>query len=195
MILLLIPWMAGCVPVLESPDGADSGVTPGGGYLMPVNTWPKAEPPAGLDGEGFGVGEVIVDFRLPDQHGDTTSLYQFYGSVVLLDISTMWCAPCQAIAGDVQATADDYRPEGFVYVTVLAQDLGTDPPDQAELNQWADYFGIAEPVLSDVDGYYEDALPSDTFPGLLVIGRDMRIVARDLQPTDEAIRAAIEAAL
>ncbi len=188
-------WLVACVPVLHSPDADDSGATNTGGYVLPDNAWPQSAPPADLEGDGYGVGEVLIDFRMPDQHGDTTSLWQFYGNVILVDISTMWCSPCQEIAGDVQATADDYRDEGFAYVTVLAQDLGSDAPDQEELNTWADYFGIVEPVLSDQDAWYVGAVPTATFPGLLVVGRDMTVVARDIAANDAAIRAAIEAAL
>ena len=187
--------LTACVPVLYSKDGADSSATDAGGYDLPENGWPQAAPPAGLEGQGYAVGDVLEDFRMPDQRWETTSLWQFYGNVVLVDISTMWCSPCQAIAVDVQGTADAYRDEGFVYVTVLAQDLGSSPPDQGELVQWADYFGIREPVLSDQAGWYVGAIPVATFPGLVVVGRDMTVVARDIPANDEAIRAAIEAAL
>ncbi len=187
--------LTACVPVLSSPKVEDSGGTSTGGYDLPENGWPKTAPPAGLEGQGYAVGDVLEDFRMPDQQWETTTLWQFYGNVILVDISTMWCSPCQAIAVDVQGTADDFRDEGFVYVTVLAQDMGSTPPDQAELNLWADSFGINEPVLSDQDGWYVGAVPSATFPGLMVVGRDMTVVARDIPASDEAIRTAIEAAL
>lgn len=191
MPLVALLFLPACVPVLHSPDATKTGSE----YVLPENTWTQAQPPAELEAGGYGVGDVIEDFAMPDQFWDTTTLWQFYGNVILLDVSTMWCSPCQDIAAEVQATADDYRDEGFVYVTVLAQDMGSDPPDQDELNQWGDFFSIAEPILSDQEGWYEGAVPSNTFPGILVVGRDLHITARDIAPNDEAIRAAIEAAL
>jgi thiol-disulfide isomerase/thioredoxin len=174
--------------VLESPKGEDL-------CANQDNAWVHGEPPVTLEGEGYGVGEVIEDFCAPDQFAESVQLHQFYGNVVLLDISTMWCAPCQEIAPDVQPTADDYRDQGFVYVTLLAQDLGSDPPDQAELQYWGDSFGIDEPILSDQEGYYSSIVDGAGFPGILVLGRDMRVVTRDIAAVDADIRAAIEAAL
>jgi thiol-disulfide isomerase/thioredoxin len=188
--LLLAP---ACVPVLETPASDKGGED---ACSTAENDWPRGEEPVGLEAEGYDVGEVAPDFVMLDQHAEPTCLWQFHTYVVLLDISTMWCAPCQQIAADVQATADDYRDEDFVYVTVLAQDLGTDPPDTAELNEWSEYFGIAEPILSDEQGWYTSAIPGNpTFPQVMVIGRDLRVSARDIAPDDAAIRAAIEDAL
>lgn len=188
MFLLAI---VGCIPVLESPAGDDSGAS--GVFSCPENGWVRADPPSGLTGTGSSTGDTIPDFQMTDQHGDAVCLYQFYSHPVLLDISTMWCAPCRDIAGDVQATADAYKDQGLVYLTVLAQDLGTDPPDQDELNQWADYYGIVEPVLSDANAYYQQVMSEPYgFPGLFLLGPDMRILERDIIANDENIRNAIE---
>ena len=84
---------------------------------------PRLQTHGGVDvfapGEGFGVDDVAPDFTLGDQNDITHSLSQYRGSVVLLDVSTIWCAPCQALAESTQATADKFRNEGFVYVTIL----------------------------------------------------------------------------
>ena len=82
----------GCTPHLESEPRA----TCGGEDL--VNAWAKSAPPKTLEGEGYARGSVVPDFCMEDQNGDKTSLWQFYGDVILLDISTMWCGPCQQIA-------------------------------------------------------------------------------------------------
>jgi thiol-disulfide isomerase/thioredoxin len=183
----------GCVPVLTSPPGtADDGV-----WEAPENTWPQNTPPAGLEGEGVADGEIAPDFLLKDQYGDDVSLWQFYGSVIILDVSTMWCAPCRVLASEAQAVADDYRDEGFVYITLLSQDLGSDVPDQDELNDWGDYYHLTEPILADPAGYSDRVVPPETgaFPGVLIFGRDMKVIERIEPANDDTIRAAIEAAL
>lgn len=186
---LLLPVLAvGCVPVLESPGGADD--TP---WAAPENTWPVSAPPEELEEEGFGVGEVVPDFLLPDQHGDDVSLWQFYGSIIVVDVSTMWCRPCQELAAGTQHTADEFRDDGVVYLTILAQDMGGAAPDQDELNEWADYFDILEPIVSDTALWSDAVLPQQDFPGVFLVDREMRMIGRVNPGTEEQLIEDLEA--
>ena len=107
----------------------------------------------------------------------------------------MWCRPCQQIASEVTETWHDYQDEGFIYLTMLPEDVDGNSPDNEDLNQWADSFGIEAPVLGD-DGTYAYAVePNSLWPVLMLIDRDMTIVADRIEATDEAIRGAIEETL
>lgn len=185
-------WLAllfACIPVLTSPGDPVSG-----DYIKPENAWPAAESVPDLLGEGFAEGEVVEHWMGPDQNGQEVDLWQFYGQVWVLDISTIWCQPCQDIAADAQATADDYAADGFVYLTLLAEDEYGEVPDEADLDFWADTFGITQPVVSD-DTQASADLTGGQFPFVAVVGRDLTVSARVEVPSDESIRAAIEAAL
>lgn len=184
MMLLLLA----CVPELHTIGG-------GGPWVAPENSWPMSSPPAGLVGEGYDEGEVVPDARMLDQLGQEVALWQFYGSVVAVDFSTMWCAPCQQLAVGVQETADEFADQGFVYLTILPQDLGGEIPEQDDLEQWASTFDIAQPVLSDNIAVAEQAVPSQNWPVVLVIGRDMRVKTRLEGPTEKAVHDAIKQAL
>lgn len=165
--------------------------------MAPENGWDKGSPPpAELEGEGFGVGQVLPDLRLLDQHGEETATWQWYGMVVAIDVSTMWCGPCRGLAAEVDATWADYRDQGFMYLTLLPQDQAGEVPDNADLNAWADQFGITAPVLSDDEGWSYQIVPDNTYPRIMIVGRDMRVLVDQVTPAeDTAIRAAIEAAL
>ena len=128
-------------------------------------------------------------------HGDQVSLWQFYGNVILLDISTMWCGPCQQIARHVDETWNDYRDEGFVYLTVLPEDTEKNLADTDDLNEWAEAFDINAPILADHEGYGYAVEPTQQWPVLMLIDRKMTIVADRLTPSDEAVRDAIESEL
>jgi len=190
--LLLFQVLTGCVPVLTSPQDTDTGPD----WVAPDNDWPSTPPPEGTVGEGFAEGQIPPDFRLLDQTGDIVSLWQFYGLVVVVDLSTMWCAPCRALAADVEATWNDYRDQGFVYVTVLSQDVDGQVPDVPDLQDWASYYGITAPILADDGSYTGRVVTNNTFPRLLLLDLDLRIVENDIQPTDDAtVRAAVDGLL
>ncbi|MEQ1501365.1 MAG: TlpA disulfide reductase family protein [Myxococcota bacterium] len=179
---------SGCIPHLYS-DGADAL----GPWTAPDNDWGIASPPAELAGTGFEVGQTAPDVRLVDQFGAEVSLWQFYGSVVLLDVSTMWCGPCQNLGESTEEVWSDYRDDGFVYLTVLQENLTYGDVTTGDLNEWADTFGISAPVLNDT----EKTVPIPAgYPTVSVIGRDMRVFERVNPPDDDSVlRGAIEAAL
>lgn len=188
MLPILTMTLAGCIPELTSPEGQGSD----GPWTAPENGWPKNEPPADLVGEGFAAGEVIPDVRAADQHGDEVSLWQFHGMILVLDISTMWCSPCQEIAGHVEETAEHFADHDFVYVTMFPENVSSQVPTTQDLVDWGEYFQITQPLLSDDEGYSYEIVPDAAFPALLVIDRDLRVHTRVTTTSDAAVRAAVE---
>ena len=149
--------------------------------------------------DGFGVGERVPDRALTDQHGASVSLRDFDGDVVLLDVSTMWCAPCQEVALHAEDTYREYRREGFVYVTVLQEDPHGDAPDTDDLDAWATAYGLSAPVLADGGESGErvtaEVVADGQFPAILVIGRQGVVEERVGATDDASVRDAIERAL
>lgn len=183
----------GCVPVLESPDGVlDSTAA----WTAPDNTWPMSAPPTGLEEEGFSEGEVPPDMRLMDQNGQEVSLWQFYGSVVVIDVSTMWCGPCKELAAGVDETWHDYKDQGFMYLTLLPEDNLAQVPDQADLEEWATDYGITAPVLSDAEGYSYIIEPNGRYPTVVVLDRDLKVHEDRVDPAEDAtVRIIVESLL
>lgn len=194
MTRLVLPTIlaCACTPHLTSPAG-NLDTAP---WVAPENTWSTATPPDDLVGEGFSEGQVPPDFRMTDQLGDTVALWQFWGQVVVVDISTMWCAQCRTLAAGVDETWLAYRDQGFMYLTVLAQDLEHAVPDVDDLVEWAEYYDITAPVLSDDEGWSASAVPDGVYPRVLVLDRELRVAVANVVPAeDAAIRAAVEALL
>ncbi len=182
--------LTACIPVLTTPGEPVSTE-----YVKPDNAWPAADSVPRLEAEGYAVGELVEHELALDQNGQAVDFWQFYGNVWVLDVSTIWCDPCQRMASTLQATADEYKADGFVYVTVLAEDLEGAVPDEADLDFWADTFGIVDqPILEDSAGF-TTPLTGGQFPLLLVVGRDLRVTARVAIAEDALLREAIEDAL
>ena len=93
-------------------------------------------------------GDHPCNFTLQDQHGNDVSLYDFYGDTIVIDFSVMWCGPCRSAASEVQEVKDAYDSHGFTYLTVLVETSQGDVPKSSDCKDWADSYGILEPVLA-----------------------------------------------
>lgn len=181
----------GCVPVLESDGGPVDQQ-----WVAPENTWPLDAPPYdAAQPTGFFRGDVVPDFRLVDQHGDEVSLWQFYGHVVVVDISTMWCRPCQQLAEGAEETYLDFVDHDVMYITVLPENVHGQPPTVEDLNTWADYFELSAPVVTDPGkGWSAPAVPGNQYPFVAVLDRELVVQAVLTTPvTDERVRVELEA--
>lgn len=125
-------------------------------------------------------GDHVCDFKLINQEGKEVSLYNYRGKVIILDLSVMWCGPCQAAAMEADDLVKYFGKENVVYITVLIEDRYGDTPDEEDLELWAKSFGIKiNPVLGasreflNTTGYQITGWPTFYF-----IDRDM--ILRDV---------------
>ena len=125
---------------------------------------------------GDVIGEHPCDFSLVDHNGDVVDLYSFYGEVVVLDFSAMWCGPCRVAAQSIPEHALNYEAEGVVFITVLLQNSSGDEPTISDLQAWVNTYAIPPiaPVLG-ATGSYVDGYSIDSFPRFIFIDRDMTV--------------------
>ena len=126
-------------------------------------------------------GDVAANFTLEDQHGEMVDLYSFCGHNVMIAFGASWCGPCQQLAAEVQDLQDEYSADGFQAIEILIQDQGSNPPDTADLQDWASDFDLETvPVLDDgeyaVWPYYE---LDWGIPTVVHIGPDMTVLSVD----------------
>ena len=150
-------------------------------------------PVAGGDGKGFvsGDGSVAVvppADRLPAPDltgttlsGDTVSLSDEAGKVVVLNVWASWCAPCRQEAPYLQAVLDATKADGVTFLGVNIRD------DAAAAQAFQRRFALTYPSIVDEDGRlllaFHDTLPPSAIPSTLVIDRQGRIAARILRET------------
>jgi len=79
-------------------------------------------------------GKRVCDFSMIDENGDEVWFYDLMGKPVILDLSAMWCVPCQRAAEEVQEIQDTY-PE-LTYLTILIENLQGVPPEWDDLQVW-----------------------------------------------------------
>jgi len=153
----------------------------------PAEPPPPEPPPSPITWEtcSQSIGDHPCDFTLQDQNDDDFNLYEHYGDFIMIDLSVMWCGPCQRAADEVQMTEDYFNDQlgddqQFHYVTILIEDLDGDPPDLEDVDSWATYFEITSaPVLQgsrDLLGNSDEGWPLQGWPTFFFIDDEMQLV-------------------
>ena len=168
----------GCVADAATPDDSgdsdiDSGVT--------MDTAESTAPVLQFDpGECKNrIDYNACNITLMDQNGNDVSLYDYYGSVILLDFSAMWCYPCQQAGYDHQVLLDAFAGQDFVYITVLLENFQGQTPSQIDLTAWSNQFGIESPILQGRKTLYgqdeKEQWAFGGYPAFVIIDRDMLV--------------------
>ena len=144
----------------------------------------------------YWVDDKVCDFERPDESGVPVRLYDFAGSPIVLDLSAMWCGPCQTAALDVDETVVRFSESDLQYITILFENLQGDHPTSEDLQTWVDYFEIEAPVVgSDYSLLNADStqgFPLRSWPTFILIDEDLIIRERVEGYSQEFLDQAIE---
>ena len=114
-------------------------------------------------------GEVVPQWTLESLDGDSVSLADLKGKVVLLDFFYKSCGPCVAAMPYLQRLHEQYKDKGFVVV-------GIDPFDtKEELFEFLEKRGITYTIL-----FCNKDLPTqyhvDGYPNLFLLDREGKLI-------------------
>lgn len=106
------------------------------------------------------------EVTLTDTRGESHSLRDYRGQVVLINLWATWCPPCKAEMPTLQAFYDKYREEGF---TIIAINDG-DPIE--DVLQFEKDYQLSFPIWLDPKYYAtEQAFKTMNLPSSFVIDR------------------------
>jgi peroxiredoxin len=132
------------------------------------------------EGSAIEIGEKAPDFSLADINGETVSLSQFSGKVVILDFFASWCPPCkQEIPGFIELEKT-YGDKGFAMIGVAVERAG-------EAKEFAGKTGINYPVLVDDGKTSEIYGPIRSIPTTFIIDKSGKIVKMYIGSREKAV--------
>ena len=139
------------------------------------------------------VGDVAPEFTASLADGNTFTLSEHVGKVILLNFWATWCGPCVGEMPAFQDLYDEYGDE----IEILAVNC---MEDEATVNQFITDSGYTFPIAYDVDGEVSFTYPSSGIPYTLVIGEDgivknIYVGAADAETQYNLYKSAIDAAM
>ena len=152
---------------------------------------------AGNAGEGRGrveVGHAVPAYRATGIDGDSVSLAQFRGRVLLLNVWATWCHPCREEIPQLRALHEKYSGKGLALVGVSVDASGNDDGIRAFMRE----FEMRYPVWLDPDERISTEFLIVGVPATFLIDRQGVLRWRKTGPVqgaDTTLIRVIEAAL
>ncbi|MBY6539689.1 TlpA family protein disulfide reductase [Rhodococcus sp. BP-349] len=126
--------------------------------------------------------------------GTTTSLSDYEGQVVVLNIWGQWCGPCRGEADDLEQVFEATKDQGVQFLGINVRDNQQDKAQDFVIDNNVTYPSIYDPPLRTLLALGSN-YPTTVIPTTIVLDREHRVaavfltelLASDLQPVVERI--------
>lgn len=125
----------------------------------PASTSAFIEPPT-LD------TDQAPDFSLLTPYGDTVTLSDYRGQIVLINFWASWCTSCDAEMDALETYFQDHHEEGFTLIAVNYRE------SDADVAAYVEKKGLTFPVVLDSTGVVADMYAVTGIPTSFFVGRD-----------------------
>ncbi|TJZ79552.1 TlpA family protein disulfide reductase [Rhodococcus oryzae] len=126
--------------------------------------------------------------------GKTTSLSDFEGQPVVINLWGQWCGPCRGEADDLEKVYENTKDLGVAFLGINVRDLQQDKAQDFVTDNNVGYPSIYDPsmrTLTALGGKF----PTSVIPSTLVLDKEHRVaavylkalLAEDLQPVVERV--------
>jgi peroxiredoxin len=135
----------------------------------------------GASAAGTDASGPAPAFTLTALNGESATLSQYKGQVVMLNFWATWCGPCQQEMPLLDQMYKKYKPAGF---TLIGVNVDKDAPP---VKQLLERKPVGFPVLLDPASQVSKAYHVDEMPSTVLIDRkgNVRYLHRGYKPGDE----------
>lgn len=123
-----------------------------------------------------GPGQEAPAFQAVNLQGDSVSLEDHRGKVILLNIWATWCPPCREEMPSMQRLHEALEGRDFeiIAVSVDAEEGTTDEQGNVggDVAEFVEEYGLTFTVLHDPSGRIQDTYQTTGVPESFVINRD-----------------------
>ncbi|MGH8185613.1 MAG: TlpA family protein disulfide reductase [Steroidobacteraceae bacterium] len=153
--------------------------------LSRVNSWIRAVALGSALAVSSLVGasaSIAPSFSLPSRAGDTVSLDQLKGKVVMLNFWASWCGPCRQEMPLLDQMHKRYSSLGFTLIGVNVE------ANTKDAERWLQQTPVSFPVLFDRDSKVSKAYDVSAMPSTVFIDRkgNLRYLHRGYKAGDES---------
>jgi cytochrome c biogenesis protein CcmG/thiol:disulfide interchange protein DsbE len=125
------------------------------------------------------------DFTLTTFDGESYTLSDYQGQVVVINFWASWCGPCELEAADLEQAWRDYKKRGVLFLGVDYVDTETEA--RVYLQEW----DVTYPNGPDLRTAISQAYRIKGVPETYIVGKDGRVAETIIGPTDYARLTAI----
>lgn len=131
-------------------------------------------------------GDKATDFTLRSIEGESVSLGQYEGKVVVMSFWATWCGPCKEEMPHLQKMYEAKKDEGLVVLSISTDDARSASKVKPFIKKNAYTFPVLLDKDSSVIGTYN---PSKTLPYTVVVGRTGEVakMTSGYNPGDEVV--------
>ncbi|KAA0925300.1 MULTISPECIES: TlpA disulfide reductase family protein [unclassified Rhodococcus (in: high G+C Gram-positive bacteria)] len=140
---------------------------------------------------------TIGELSGPDlmTEGKTTSLSDYDGDVVVLNVWGQWCGPCRGEADDLEDVYEATKSLGVEFLGINVRDESQTAAQDFVVSNNVSYASIYDPPMRTLNAL--GGVPTSVIPTTVVLDRQHRVaavflrelLAEDLQPVVERVAA------
>ncbi|MFE5706048.1 TlpA disulfide reductase family protein [Rhodococcus koreensis] len=126
--------------------------------------------------------------------GRTTSIDDFEGQVVVLNVWGQWCGPCRGEANDLEQVYEETKDQGVSFLGINVRDNQQDKAQDFVIDNKVSYPSIYDPAMRTMIALGQN-YPTSVIPTTIVLDREHRVAAvflkellvEDLKPVVERV--------
>lgn len=148
------------------------------------------DPPAERGQVGNITGPALM------REGETISLDDFEGDVVVLNVWGQWCGPCRGETDDLEAVYEKTKDKGVTFLGLNVRDFTKNKAQDFVIDNGVTYPSIYDPAMRTLMSVGKN-YPTTVIPTTIVLDREHRVAAvflkalleEDLLPVVERVAA------